>query len=179
LPFCHGDIVLDPFCGCGTTIIAAQKLKRRWIGIDVSPTACKLILRRLRQEQSVKAVLIKGKVDMKYVKKLNPYEFQNWVVVDKFLGTVSKKKSGDMGIDGLTPQILGGYPIQVKQSNNVGRNVVDNFETAIRRAKKKKGYIVAFSFGKGAYEEVARVKNKEGLEIILRTVKELLEGKIE
>ena len=121
----------------------------------------------------------KGNVDLKYVKKLPPFEFQNWVVVDKFLGNVSKTKSGDIGIDGLTPQITGGFPIQVKQSEDVGRNVIDNFETAMRRLNKKKGYIVAFSFGKGAVEEVARLKNQENITIILRTVQELLDGKVE
>jgi len=50
-------------------------------------------------------------------------------------------------------------PIQVKQSEHVGRNVVDNFETAIRRAKQDIGYIIAFSFGKGAYENISD-KNK-------------------
>lgn len=174
-----GDIVLDPFCGCGTTLVAAQKLGRKWIGIDVSPTACKLMKDRLRKELSINAQLIRGEVDLNYVRKLPPFEFQNWVVVSKFLGKVSDKKVGDMGIDGFTPQITGGFPIQVKQSENTGRNVVDNFETAMRRVKKNKGYIVAFSFGKGAYEESARVKNQEGLEIILRTIKELLEGKAE
>ncbi len=84
-----------------------------------------------------------------------------------------------MGIDGFTLQILGGYPIQVKQSEGIGRNIVDNFETAMRRINKKRGYIVAYSFGKGAREEAARVKNQDGLEIILRTVEELLEGKAE
>lgn len=174
-----GDIVLDPFCGCGTTLIASQKLGRKWIGIDVSPTACKLMARRLRDEFSINAQLIKGNVDLNYVKKLPPFEFQNWVVVDKFLGTVSKTKSGDFGVDGFTSQVMGGYPIQVKQSSDIGRNIIDNFETAMRRMKKKKGYIVAFSFGSGAHEEVARAKNQEGLNIVLRSVKELLEGKIE
>jgi len=174
-----GSIVLDPFCGCGTTLVASQKLGRNWIGIDVSPTACKLMQRRLREEFSINTKWIKGNVDLKYIKNLNPFEFQNWVVVDKFLGIVSDKKSGDMGIDGWTPQILGGYPIQVKQSEGIGRNVIDNFETAMRRAKKKKGYIIAYSFGKGAFEEAARVKNQEDLEIVLRTVKELLEGKLD
>ena len=84
-----------------------------------------------------------------------------------------------MGIDGYTPAVLGGYPIQVKQSKRVGRNVVDNFETAIRRINKKKGYIVAYSFSRQANEEAARVKNRGELEIVLRTVKELLNGKIE
>lgn len=65
--------------------------------------------------------------------------------------------------------------LNLKKSANVGRNVVDNFETAIRRMNKKRGIIVAFSFGKGAYEEVARVKMKNELDIELKTVKEILE----
>lgn len=175
----EGDIVLDPFCGCGTTLVASQKLKRKWIGIDVSPTACKLMRKRLQHEFKVNGQLIRGEVDLNYVKKLPPFEFQNWVVVDKFYGRVSPTKSGDMGVDGFTPQITGGYPIQVKQSEDIGRNVIDNFETAMRRMKKKKGYVVALSFGKGAVEEVARAKNQDGIEIILRTVDDLLNGKIE
>jgi len=174
-----GDIVLDPFCGCGTTLVAAQKLGRRWIGIDISPTACKLMKKRLQKEFKTKAHLIRGQVDMDYIKNLAPFEFQNWVVVDKFLGKASARKSGDMGIDGFTPEVLGGYPIQVKQSKRVGRNVVDNFETAIRRINKNKGYIVAYSFVKSAYEEAARAKNQDRLEIVLRTVKELISGKTE
>ena len=79
------------------------------------------------------------------------------------MGRVSIKKSGDMGIDGW---LIDGRPLQVKKSKSVGRNVVDNFETAIRRANKDKGVIVAFSFTKGAHEEVARarvqVKRKTG-----------------
>ncbi len=175
----EGDVVLDPFCGCGTTLVAAQQLNRRWIGIDVSPTACKLMRKRMQKKFKIKVHVIRGKVDMNYVKGLAPFEFQNWVVVDKFLGKASQRKSGDMGIDGFTPEVLGGYPIHVKQSKSVGRNVVDNFETAVRRINKKKGYIVAYSFVKSAYEEAARAKNQDGLEIILRTVKELLNGKIE
>jgi hypothetical protein len=65
------------------------------------------------------------------------------------------------------------YPIQVKQSEHVGRNVIDNFETAIKRVKKDKGYIIAFSFTKGAYDEVARIR-KDGLYIELLTVNDLL-----
>lgn len=174
-----GEIILDPFCGCGTAIVGAQKLGRKWIGIDVSPTACKLMAKRMQKECGIKANLIRGNVDINYVKKLEPFEFQNWVVINKFSGKVSDRKSGDMGIDGFTPQITGGFPIQVKQSENIGRNVVDNFKSAIQRVKKNKGCIVAYSFGSGAHEEVARLKNQEELEIILRTVKELLEGKVE
>lgn len=65
-------------------------------------------------------------------------------------------------------------PIQVKQSDGIGRNVVDNFDAAVRRTGKKKGFIVAFGFGKGAYEEAAEVKHRDGIEIVLLTVEDLL-----
>ena len=53
--------------------------------------------------------------------------------------------------------------------------LVDNFETALARAKKRSGIIVALSFGKGAYEEAARARLEQGLEIELKTVAEILE----
>ena len=79
-----------------------------------------------------------------------------------------------MGIDGFSFMLH--EPVQVKQSSGVGRNVVDNFETAVKRSGKTKGYIVAFSFGKGAHEEAARVKGADGLTIELLKVSDLLEG---
>ena len=64
-------------------------------------------------------------------------------------------------------------PVQVKQSEGVGRNVVDNFETAIRRKHKTTGYIIAFSFAKGAHEEAARAKLEDKLDIKLVRVDEM------
>ena len=166
-----GDIVLDPMCGCGTTIAVAQKLGRHWIGIDVSPTACKLMYDRMRKI-SVPGLRIEGlPKTIDQVRSLQPFEFQNWVC-QKVFAHVSERKIGDMGVDGW---LMDGRPLQVKQSESVGRNVIDNFETAIKRVKKTKGMIVAFSFGKGAYEEVARVKNAEGVEIELKTVDDIMQ----
>jgi len=164
------DLVLDPFCGCGTTIAVAQRLQRRWIGIDVSPSACKLMKNRVEKNGARGVEIIGLPINIDDLKSLSANDFQNWCV-GALDGTVSTKKSGDMGIDGYV--FMTRYPIQVKQSENVGRNVVDNFETAIRRVSRDMGYIIAFSFGKGAYEEVARVK-KNGLHIELLTVDELL-----
>ena len=164
------DLVLDPFCGCGTTIAVAQKLGRKWIGIDVSPSACKLMKNRVEKVGAKNVEIIGLPVKIDDLKKLPPFEFQNWCV-GALGGTVNSKKVGDMGIDGFT--FFNRYPIQVKQSENVGRNVVDNFETALKRDKKDKGFIIALSFSKGAYEEVARIK-KEGLFIELLTVDKLL-----
>ena len=44
----ENDIVLDAFCGCGIALVAAQRLKRQWIGVDISPTACRVMAKRLR-----------------------------------------------------------------------------------------------------------------------------------
>jgi hypothetical protein len=163
------EIVLDPFCGCGTAIAVAHKLGRRWVGVDVSPTACKLMAKRMRSLRA-KVNEIGLPKTVSDLKKVEPFEFQNWVV-EKLYARISPRKTGDMGIDGY---YLDGTPIQVKQSEDVGRNVVDNFETAIERAGRTKGLIVAFSFGKGAHEEVARLKNAKGVEIILKSVEEIL-----
>jgi len=164
------DLVFDPFCGCGTTIAVAQRLQRKWIGIDVSPSACKLMKNRVEKNGARGVIIIGLPVNIDDLKALPPFEFQNWCV-GALGGTINPKKVGDMGIDGFT--FFNRYPIQVKQSENIGRNVIDNFETALQRDKKDRGYIIALSFGKGAYEEVARVK-KDGLFIELLTVDKLL-----
>jgi DNA modification methylase len=174
------DVVLDAFCGCGTTVAVAQRLGRRWIGIDISPTAIKIMQRRLEETlgmiEGVNYEVIGMPTTVEDVRKLEPFEFQNWVVIDRMRANASRKKVGDMGLDGYYPRsiLTEEAGIQVKQSDGVGRNVVDNFETALKRAGYKKGYIVAFSFSSGAYEEVARIKNKGELEIKLITVEELL-----
>jgi hypothetical protein len=102
--------------------------------------------------------------------KIQPFEFQNWVI-ERLYARPNPKKVGDMGIDGY---YLDGSPIQVKQMDDVGRNVVDNFETAMKRIDQKKGVIIGFSFTKGAYEEVARARQEEGIEVILKKVEEIL-----
>jgi tRNA G10 N-methylase Trm11 len=165
------DIVLDPFCGCGTAIVVAHKLGRQWIGIDVSPTACNLMENRMRRLH-VSPNVMGMPFSEEDLRKLPPFEFQNWVV-QRLFGRVSARKSSDMGIDGFTFE---GHPIQVKQSDDIGRNVIDNFETAIRRRKQAKGMIVAFSFGKGAFEEIARAQLHDNIEIQALTVKELLKN---
>ena len=91
----------------------------------------------------------------------------------------SKRKSADFGIDGYIEKSLYSEEagIQVKQSEKVGRNVVDNFETALERKKYKRGYIVGFSFTRGSQEEAARVKKEKGLDIKLVSVEDLLKRK--
>ena len=174
------DVVLDAFCGCGTALVMAQKLGRSWIGLDISPSAVALIKNRFAKmgvgEKDYDVTGMPQQVND--LKSFKPFDFQYWVV-NEMHGTPSPKKIGDMGIDGLS--FLNHHPIQVKQSESVGRNVVDNFETALRRyykttKKEMVGYIVAFSFTKGTREEVARAK-KEGLKIELIKVQDILDKK--
>lgn len=109
------------------------------------------------------------------LREMDWQDFQDRVI-EEYNGTPSEQKVADMGIDGLTDK---GEPIQVKQSDSVGRNVVDNFETALRRyypsdKKVKKGIIVAFSFSKGAYDEIHRAMVEDNIKIDLVTAEELV-----
>jgi len=165
-----GDTILDLFCGCGTTLSVAHQLGRKWIGIDVSPVACTLMRNRLNGIGASDARIIGAPKTIDELKALDPFQFQNWVI-DRIGGLPSAKKSGDMGIDGYTFMVR--EPVQVKQSEGVGRNVVDNFETAIRREHKTIGYIIAFSFVKSAYEEAARARLQDNLDVKLVCVEEM------
>jgi DNA modification methylase len=168
-----GDIVLDPFCGCGTTIAVAERLKRQWVGIDISPTAVNLMRRRVlaATNGAVDARLIGMPASEADLKSLKPFEFQNWIM-QQVNGTPSPQKTGDMGIDGLS--FMYHEPIQVKQSEKVGRPKIDEFFAAIKRTDKGLGYLIAFSFTSGARNEVARLEREEGIKIVLVSVAELL-----
>ena len=102
-----GDVVLDPFCGCGTAVHAAQKLKRQWIGIDITHLAISLIEKRLKDAFGAKCAFeVHGTPkDLDAARDLarrDKYQFQWWAVslveAQPFQG---KKKGADGGIDGL------------------------------------------------------------------------------
>lgn len=171
----EGQTVLDPFCGCGTSIVVADRLGLNWVGIDISPTAIRVITDRLSRNKITGVEVMGLPTTIAALRALKPFEFQNWVIRERFNGAVGPK-GGDMGIDGYSFMLH--EPIQVKQSDRVGRNVVDNFLAAVRRTGKKRGYIVAFSFGRGAYEEAAALKHHQGIEIILLTAEELLSSPV-
>lgn len=170
------DMVLDPMCGCGTAIAVAQKLKRQWVGIDVSPTACELMVKRMQTlgfQIKVEDIVGLPKT-LKEIKALEWSEFQNWAC-KKLGGKGNLKKVHDMGIDGWMKD---GSPIQVKQ-HEVGRKVIDEFQTAMRRAKQDKGIIVGYKFAPSVYNERDRASLEDGLEIELKTAQNLLNGKFD
>ncbi|HEY8032399.1 MAG TPA: site-specific DNA-methyltransferase [Methylocella sp.] len=102
----EGDLVLDPFCGCGTTVHAAQKLNRRWIGIDVTHLAIHLIQRRLKDAFSgIRFDIVGEPKDLGGARVLalqDKYEFQKWALAmigaQPFKGG---KKGSDGGVDGF------------------------------------------------------------------------------
>ena len=109
-----GDVVLDPFCGCGTAVHAAQKLGRQWIGIDITPLATDLIRRRMEDAFPSLKVPIEGwPADFAGAKSLadqpDKYHFQDWAVIQaggRPAGSISKK-GADRGIDGIIPFLDG------------------------------------------------------------------------
>ncbi len=97
----EGDVVLDPFCGCGTTVAAADNLNRRWMGIDISPFAIELIRTRRFQGSDVNVSGVP--FDMEAARLMaedRPFDFEKWVVT-RVPGLVpNARQVGDRGIDG-------------------------------------------------------------------------------
>jgi DNA modification methylase len=194
----EGDIVLDAFCGCGTTITVAQKLKRKWIGIDISPTACRVMGQRLESLnlKSAKDFFIRDMPKTEVELRDYPaFEFQNWVI-NALGGVPNKIKVRDMGIDGklypvddivkekkagfnLFGDIDRYFPIQVKRTDQIGRPDVENFEIAMKRDKRDKGIMISFDFSRDALKEIRRAEREEGLLIEPKTVKQIIEDQLD
>jgi site-specific DNA-methyltransferase (adenine-specific) len=201
----ENDIVLDAFCGCGTALVAAQNLKRQWIGIDISPTACRVMAHRLHKDCGLRDEEQLWKIGRGFVlrnlpwtekrlRELPPFEFENWAVVE-LGGVKNRAQVGDKGIDGriFPVSALEGrqqpgvdelplderfYAVQVKQRDKTGRPDIDAFETAMRRAKCEKGYFVSFDYSTDAMQEIGRFFREEHRIIVPFTVKEILDGDI-
>jgi DNA modification methylase len=180
----EGDTILDPFVGGGTSVVVADKLGRNWIGIDQSVQAVKVSELRLNKRQGIFSnpfSVLLHKYDYDTLRDKDAFQFEAWIV-EQFGGKSNIKQRGDFGIDGITRN---GTPIQVKRSDNIGRNVIDNFKSALERYDKalyeknksngdEVGFIIAFSFGKGAIQEVARLKNEENTIVQLVKVEDIV-----
>jgi hypothetical protein len=128
------------------------------------------------------------------LRDIPPFEFENWAVI-ALGGIPNKVQVGDMGIDGriyplsAVPQKSGKaageldfmdewYPIQVKQQDKVGRPDIDQFEAAMMRTKRKKGFFVAFDFSRDALTEIDGFFRREHAAIVPLTVREILDEEI-
>ena len=146
-----GDVILDPFCGCATTLEVAHKLDRRWIGIDIAIHAVKRVARvrlqeRLRLSQGVDFEIDGVPRDIEGARHLwesDKYHFQRWAV-EEVDGFVTSKKTADGGIDGrlyfalpqqaaLERDPLRSMVIEVKGGRNVGIGVVRDLRGVLER----------------------------------------------
>jgi DNA modification methylase len=199
------DIVLDAFCGCGTALVAAQNLKRQWIGIDISPTSCRVMAKRLRDVCGLPESEPLWKAGRGFVvrdlpwseeklRAIPPFEFENWAVI-ALGGIPNKVQVGDMGVDGRIYPVSSAatprkkqegelalkerwYPIQVKQKDKVGRPDIDSFEAMMMREDCDIGFIVSFDYSSDAMTEIGNFFKRTGKIIRAFTVRDILDEEI-
>ena len=194
----EGDVVLDPFCGCGTAVAAGEKLNRQWIGIDVTHLAVALMKSRLKTAFGLDPVkdydVVGEPQDEGGAKALwdqDPYQFQYWAVsLLEAQPQQEQKKGADGGIDGLiyfldgpkkTPQKI---VIQVK-GGHVSVPQVRDLKGVVEREKAAMGLFISLqkptapmnseSASGGFYH--SDLWQRDFPKIQLRTVSEMLEGK--
>jgi DNA modification methylase len=151
----QGDIVLDPFCGCGTAVHAAHKLKRQWIGIDITHLAIALVEKRLRDafpgvtfEMHGTPKTLGGATKLA---ELDKYEFQYWACSLVNAQPYQKKKKGaDSGIDGVIyfqddNQAPKKIIVSVKGGDNVSVQMVRDLRGVVEREKAAVGLFVTLT----------------------------------
>ena len=171
-----GETVLDPFCGCGTAIISAHNLNRRWIGIDINKSAYEVTKDREVQmrlgikEEFTKANYITRNLDE--VLSLNPNEFERWVNA-YYKAT---KPMPDKGVDGIMHD---GTPIQTK-SFLIKYPTLSEFITnsklhpAVPKPFKKIVVVSQKGFDDGARKRRFEIETAEGIKVQLVTPEDML-----
>jgi hypothetical protein len=189
----EGDTVLDPFCGCGTAVHAAHKLKREWIGIDITHLAISLVERRLKDAFPGIEFEVHGTPkDLGGARALaaaDKYQFQWWAV--SLVNAVpfgGKKKGADTGIDGLiyfkpegkaTEKAI----VSVKGGDNVGVPMIRDLGHVVDREKARIGVFITLGEPTGPMrKEAVKAGFYETLygkypKIQILTIAELFEGK--
>lgn len=192
-----GDTVLDPFCGCGTTIDAAQRLGRRWIGIDITHIAINLIKSRLHDTygEAIKATyrVVGEPADVESAAQLaadDPWQFQAWALsLVEARQATSAKRGGDEGIDGrliFAEDDKGGFGsviLSVKAGNLVPA-YVDQLIGVVESNKGQIGALISMNKPtQGMYQRAAKAGLYESAhwgkfpKIQLLTVEGLQSGK--
>ncbi len=157
-----GDLVLDPFCGCGTTIAAAQKLGRRWVGIDITHLSISLQKYRLKEMfgDDLAFRVIGEPEDVAGARQLardDPYQFQWWALslirakpLGGEAGSKTGKKGADKGIDGVITFVddesgaARRVVVQVK-SGHVGRPAVEQLVGTVQRENAAIGVFITLN----------------------------------
>lgn len=185
----EGDIILDPFCGCGTTVHAAEKLKRNWIGIDITHLAIRLIKRRLSGPFPNAKIEVRGEpTDVSGAEELfkaSSKEFETWAI--SLVGATPVET--DEGRDGIIRSSMKGFGsykgyVQVKGGEHLNPGFMRDFIHTVNRDKANYGiFITLREPTEGMRQEALKegfVKDAYGQripKIQLITIRELLEGK--
>lgn len=154
----EGDVVLDPFCGCGTAIDAAVRMDRQWVGIDITYLAVDLIAKRLEHTYgpSVRTSYTVHGIprDVGSARALfdrSPFDFERWAV-SLVSGTPNQKQVGDRGIDGVIrfysdPQAnrTGRVLVSVKGGKNVAPTFVRDLVGTVRTQKAEMGSLITLT----------------------------------
>ncbi len=173
----EGDLVLDPFCGCGTAIVVAHKLNRRWIGIDINRTAYEITKgREVQMPLGMKEKFARANYvsrDLEEIESLGATDFEKWV--NEFYRAT--KPSPDAGVDGITKD---GIPIQTK-TGRVDYSIVNQFLSSaqlhpkVPQPTKQMVVVSQTGFDDSARRTAFEIKAKFGIEIQLKEPKDLLE----
>jgi hypothetical protein len=151
-----GDVVLDPFCGCGTTVDAAQRTGRRWIGIDVAFIAIDLIEKRLRHGygDSVAGTYAVHGIprDLGGARALfqhSPFDFERWAV-SRINARPNERQVGDKGVDGVALFYLrknapGRLLVSVKGGKTVTPQAVRDLIGTIETQKAQMGVLITMA----------------------------------
>jgi DNA modification methylase len=163
-----GDVVLDPFCGCGTTIDAAQRLSRTWIGIDITYIAVDLIMKRLEHAygESIRGEYQVSGIprDLAGARSLfdrSPFDFERWAV-SLVRGTPNQKQVGDRGIDGVvrfytdTRGDTGRILVSVKGGKSLGPQFARDLIGTVTTERAEMGSLLTLAPPtRGIYDAVA------------------------
>jgi hypothetical protein len=188
-----GDTVLDPFCGCGTTVAAAQRANRRWIGIDITSLAISLIRSRLADAfgDQAKYEVVGEPVSLPDAATLahdDPYQFQWWALGLVGARPVEGKKGADKGIDGRIyfHDAPGEKPKQIVLSVKAGHVTVSHLRDlrgVIEREKAEIGVLLCMEEPTGPMRKEAanagfyRSPWGQHARLQILTVEDLLTGK--
>lgn len=201
----EGDIVLDAYCGCGTTVAVAERLNRQWIGIDITYQSIALILKRLEDQYPERwpeieagilldgvprdkesAVALANRKDDKTRK-----EFEKWAALtfSKNQARINEKKGADAGIDAIAYFLIdkdtNGKAIFQVKSGGANRATVATLNSDRQREKAEFGFLLTMEKpSKAMRDEIAAagkyqhpMLNREDDRIQIITVEEILEGK--
>lgn len=174
----ENDIVLDPFCGCGTTVIVASKLNRQFIGIDIDkserkagelPTAFSVIKNSSHELFAQSHYITR---DLGEVLEMNPKQFEEWAN-EYYKAT---KPMPDKGVDGITPD---GIPIQVK-TFQIKYDTIDKllssskFHPLVPKPIKRLIFVSQIGFDDSARKRKFEIETADNIEVILATPQDML-----